>query len=107
MKNIVKIFIVAMVGFFAAEIGVDVSTYLTANGMTKDCVSLKDKNGDTVDNSLALKKASAVLDIPGLSKEQRVALADALGSNKTVLGWLKNNPTLIKSKLAALEKKYG
>ena len=91
----------------AAEIGLDVSTYLTAYGMTKDCVSLKDKNGDTVDNSLALKKASAVLDIPGLSKEQRVALADALGSNKTVLGWLKNNPNVIKSKLAALEKKYG
>ena len=91
----------------AAEIGLDVSTYLTAYGLTKEFVSLKDEKDETVDNSLALKKASAVLDIPGLTNEQRVALADALGSNKTVLGWLKNNPNVIKSKLAALEKKYG
>ena len=91
----------------ATQLGLDVSTYLTAYAATKDLKSIKDTSGETVDNSLALRKAVAVLSVPGLTDEQRVALADTLGSNKTVLGWLKRNPKIIPKKLEAMEKKYG
>lgn len=91
----------------ATQLGLDVSTYLTAYAATKDLKSIKDTSGETVDNSLALRKAVAVLSVPGLTGEQRVALADALGSNKTVLGWLETNPNIVPKKLEALEKKYG
>ena len=91
----------------AAESGVDVSTYLTAYALTKNIESIKDKKGDSVDNSKSLRIAVEVQSIPGLNSTQQAALADALGCSGTVVGYLKTNPNIIASKLAGMEKQYG
>lgn len=88
----------------AAEYGIPVSTYLTVYAATKDIASIKDKDGETVDNSKALRVLNTIYSVPGLSEEQVKKLAEDFDVNKTVR---KYNAKMVQSKLAAMEKKYG
>lgn len=68
---------------------------------TRFLSSLKDKNGETITNSLSLLKMEAVYNIPGLTDKQRQALFDYLDVGKSVRHY---NKSLVKQKLAAMRK---
>lgn len=69
---------------------------------TRFLASLKDKNGETITNSLSLLKMEAVYNIPGLTDKQRQALFDYLDVGKSVRHY---NKSLVKQKLADMRKK--
>ena len=69
---------------------------------TRFLASLKDKNGETITNSLSLLKMEAVYNIPGLTDKQRQALFDYLDVGKSVRHY---NKSLVKQKLSDMRKK--
>lgn len=68
---------------------------------TRFLVPLKDKNGETITNSLSLLKMEAVYNIPGLTDKQRQALFDYLDVGKSVRHY---NKSLVKQKLASMRR---
>ena len=68
---------------------------------TRFLESLKDKNGETIANSLSLLKMEAVYNIPGLTDKQRKALFDYLGVGKSVRHY---NKSLVKQKLTTMRR---
>ena len=68
---------------------------------TRFLESLKDKNGETITNSLSLLKMEAVYNIPGLTDKQRKALFDYLGVGKSVQHY---NKSLVKQKLTTMRR---
>lgn len=85
------------------EIGVSTSEFLTLYVAASDKKSFKDKDGESVDNSKALKIAVMIYDC-GYDKETTDKLMEALDVNKTVRKW---NETLSRRKLEQMERKYG
>ena len=87
----------------AAEYGIPVADYIAAYVSVSSATSYKDKNGETVDNSKALKMAVAIYDL-GLSDAQTAKLMEDLGVNKTVRGYSEN---MARRKLEQMAKRYG
>lgn len=66
------------------ECGLSESKFLVAYQATTGFESLKDKNGETVPNSLGLLKMQAIYNIPGLNDKQRNYMYEACGVGKSI-----------------------
>lgn len=86
----------------AADYGIPVSSYVTVYAATKDLESIKDENGETVDNSLSLQTAAVIHGL-GLSKAQTDKLLEDFNVNKTVRGY---SGAMVNRKLSAMKQKY-
>lgn len=84
--------------------GVPLDKYFAAYGLTSQIKSIKDENGDTVDNTKGLRIMNAIYSIPGLSEAQTKQLGATLDVGKTVLGYSESK---VYTELANLEKKYA
>jgi len=88
----------------AEEHGISEATYTSLYTQTKDIVSLKDKNGDTVSNSKSLQIMAKIYATPGLDKDQIQYLAECLGVGKTVRGY---SERIVNRKLDVMLRQYG
>ncbi len=76
--------------------GLSVADYITAYTITRDVESIKDKNGETIDNSKGLQIMEKVYSIKGLSDKERKYLFESLGVGKKIQHYSK---ALVESKL--------
>ena len=86
----------------AADYGIPVSSYVTVYAATKDLESIKDGDGETVDNSLSLQTAAVIHGL-GLSKARTDKLLEDFNVNKTVRGY---SGAMVNRKLSAMKQKY-
>ena len=80
---------------------VDELSYLILKEQCSGLESLKDDNGETIDNSLSLLKMRTIYNVKGLTEEQRTAMFEDFGVGKKVRHY---NNALVNSKLAQMEK---
>lgn len=80
---------------------VDELSYLILKEQCSGLESLKDDNGETIDNSLSLLKMRTIYNVKGLTDEQRKAMFEDFGVGKKVRHY---NKALVNSKLAQMEK---
>ncbi|PWL46830.1 MAG: hypothetical protein DBY45_01795 [Clostridiales bacterium] len=80
---------------------VDELSYLILKEQCSGLESLKDTDGETIDNSLSLLKMRTIYNVKGLTDEQRKAMFEDFGVGKKVRHY---NKALVNSKLAQMEK---
>jgi hypothetical protein len=76
--------------------------YIEVKQTVTDIESLKDANGDTIDNSESLLKMQAIYGIPGLNDDQHKYLFKCFGVGKTVIDY---NKALVDQKLKEMKQK--
>lgn len=81
---------------------VDELSYLILKEQCSGLESLKDADGETIDNSLSLLKMQTIYNVKGLTDEQRKAMFEDFGVGKKVRHY---NKALVNSKLAQMEKR--
>lgn len=82
------------------ECGLSESAFLTAYAATRGIDSLRDKDGEAIENSESLLKMQAIYQIPGLNNKQRAYLFEACGVGKSVRHY---NKARVEEKLDAME----
>ena len=82
--------------------GIPKETYIVLRIKVTGITSLKDKEGETIENSESLLKMKLVYDTPGLNEKQRQAMFEYLGVGKKVQHY---NKALVEQKLAVMRKK--
>lgn len=80
---------------------VDELSYLILKEQCSGLESLKDDNGETIDNSLSLLKMRTIYNVKELTDEQRKAMFEDFGVGKKVKHY---NKTRVNSELAQMEK---
>lgn len=81
--------------------GIKEATYVDLRLRTNDIKSLKDSNGETIDNSKSLLIMEQVYNTPGLTDTQRQAMFEYLGVGKSVRHY---NKALVQEKLSSMRK---
>ena len=76
-------------------------TYITLKTQVSGLESLKDREGETIDNSRSLLIMEAVYNTPGLSDKQRQAMVEILGVGKKVRNL---NKAAVREKLREMRK---
>ena len=76
-------------------------TYITLKTQASGLESLKDREGETIDNSRSLLIMEAVYNTPGLSDKQRQAMFEYLGVGKKVRNL---NKAAVREKLREMRK---
>ena len=76
-------------------------TYITLKTQVSGLESLKDREGETIDNSRSLLIMEAVYNTPGLSDKQRQAMFEYLGVGKKVRNL---NKAAVREKLREMRK---
>ena len=79
-------------------------TYAALRAMTAGIEGLKDKDGETIQDSKGLQIMEVIYNTPGLNDSQRAAMAEYLGVGKKVR---KLNKAAVTEKLERLRKKSG
>lgn len=79
-------------------------TYAALRAMTAGVEGLKDKDGETIQDSKGLQIMEVIYNTPGLNDSQRAAMAEYLGVGKKVR---KLNKAAVTEKLERLRKKSG
>ena len=79
---------------------VDELSYLLLKEQCNGLESLKDADGETIENSLSLLKMRTIYNVKGLTDEQRKAMFEDFGVGKKVRHY---NKALVNSKLAQME----
>lgn len=82
--------------------GIPKETYIVLRSKVTGIKSLKDKEGETIENSESLLKMKQVYDTPGLNEKQRQAMFEYLGVGKKVRHY---NKALVEQKLQEMRKK--
>ena len=82
--------------------GIPNETYIVLISKVTGIKSLKDKEGETIENSESLLKMKQVYDTPGLNEKQRQAMFEYLGVGKKVQHY---NKALVEQKLQEMRKK--
>ena len=78
------------------KVGISISEYIVAYALTRNIEGIKDKNGETIDNSKGLQIMEKVYSIKGLSDKERKYLFEALGVGKKIQHYSK---ALVESEL--------
>lgn len=86
------------------ECGLTESRFLVAYAATRGIDSLKDRDGETIANSRALRMMQAVNHVPGLNDRQRAYLYEACGVGKAVIRY---NPGRVEQALREMERMAG
>ena len=86
----------------AKKHGISPETYICLKTKTAGIESLKDKNGETIDNSKGLQIMQMVYNTTGLTEEQRKAMFEYLGVGKAIRHY---NKSLVDQKLEKMRKK--
>lgn len=81
--------------------GIKTEQYVTLYLAQKGIESLKDANGETIDNSAGLQIMELIYNTKGLTEKQRLALFEDFGVGKTVRHF---NQTLVANKLKQMRK---
>ena len=79
-------------------------TYISLKSQVSGIQSLKDRDGETIDNSRSLQIMQSVYNTPGLTDRQRHAMFAYLGVGKSIRHW---NRTLVNQKLKEMQKLAG
>ena len=80
---------------------IPMTTYMSLKTQSADLEGIKDRDGDTIDNSKSLRIMQAVYNTPGLTEKQRKALFEYLGVGKTVQHY---NKAAVNAALSKMEK---
>lgn len=81
--------------------GISQELYIALKTKTAGIQALKDKNGETIENSKGLQIMEMVYNTPGLTEKQRKAMFEYLGVGKTIRHY---NKALVKEKLSKMRK---
>lgn len=81
--------------------GISQDVYISLKTQASGIQSLKDKDGETIDNSKGLQIMEMIYDTPGLTEKQRQAMFEYLGVGKSIRHY---NKSLVKEKLAKMRK---
>ena len=81
--------------------GISQDTYISLKTHASGIQSLKDKDGETIENSKGLQIMEMIYDTPGLTEKQRQAMFEYLGVGKTIRHY---NKSLVKEKLSKMRR---
>ena len=84
------------------QYGISPDVYICLKVRASDFESLKDKDGETIDNSKGLQVMLMVYNTPGLTENQREAMFEYLGVGKSIRHY---NKALVEQELAKMRKK--
>lgn len=85
------------------ELNIPIHTYIEAYTILQDVSGIKDREGNTVSTSKALRSMAALYSLPGLDEDAVQGLAEYLGVAESVRGY---SSKMVDRKLESMERKY-